>query len=165
MAHKVRNVIWALAFCGLGFAAALCTIRPSDAADPKPALIASKIVGWEEAQVSKADWGEKRRYFTGETSGSKNVLTAVAVVEPGKAVHKSHRHAEEEYLVLVDGTGTWSLAGKETAAKRGDVLYAEPWVYHGLKNTGEKPLIFLVVRYSSRGVPLPPRPDSKPDEM
>ena len=25
-----------------------------------------------------------RFYFTGETSGSKNVLTAVAVVEPGK---------------------------------------------------------------------------------
>jgi mannose-6-phosphate isomerase-like protein (cupin superfamily) len=93
------------------------------------------------------------------------VLTAVAVVEPGKAVHKSHRHAEEEYLVLVDGAGTWSLAGRQTPAKRGDVLYAEPWVYHGLKNTGDKPLIFLVVRYSSKGVPLPPRPDNKPDEM
>jgi len=89
----------------------------------------------------------------------------VAVVEPGKAVHKSHRHAEEEYLVLVEGSGTWSLAGKESPAHRGDVLFVEPWVYHGLKNTGEKPLIFLVVRYSAKGVPVPPRPDNKPDEM
>ena len=165
MANKAGKAIWALAFCALGFLAALFTMRPSNAADPKPALITSKIVGWDKARLTTADWGQMRFYFTGETAGSKSVLAAVAVVEPGKAVHKSHRHAEEEYLVLADGAGTWSLAGKETPAKRGDILYAEPWVYHGLKNTGERPLIFVVVRYSSKGVPLPPRPDNKPDEM
>ncbi len=165
MAKRLDKVIWAITLCGLGFVAALWMMHPLDAADPKPALMTSKIVGWEEAREHKADWGQMRFYFTGETAGSKNVLTAVAVVEPGKAVHKSHRHAEEEYLVLVDGSGTWSLAGKDSPAKRGDVLYVEPWVYHGLKNTGDKPLIFLVVRYSSKGVPTPPRPDNKPDEM
>jgi mannose-6-phosphate isomerase-like protein (cupin superfamily) len=151
-------------FGGAVVAAAILIHGRTDAADPKPAAIESKIVSWEEARVHKADWGEMRFYFTGETSGSKDVLTAVAVVEPGKTVHKAHRHAEEEYLVIVEGSGTWSLDGKDSPAKRGDVLYAAPWVYHGVTNTGDKPLIFLVVRYASKGVPAPPRPDTRPDE-
>jgi mannose-6-phosphate isomerase-like protein (cupin superfamily) len=165
MFRASKRLIGLLAAGFLGFAAAWCLMPFLDAAEKGPEKLTSKIVGWEEARQHQADWGQMRFYFTGETAGTKNVLTAVAVVEPGKAVHKSHRHAEEEYLVLVEGSGTWSLAGKESPAKRGDVLFVEPWVYHGLKNTSEKPLIFLVVRYTAKGVPVPPRPDNKPDEM
>ena len=132
---------------------------------PKPEPIKTAVGGWEDARAHTADWGEMRRYFTGETLGTKNVLTAVAVVQPGKTVHRAHRHAEEEYLVLAEGEGTWSVAGKQSPAKRGDILYAEPWVHHGITNTGEKPLIFVVFRYTSKGVPPPPRPDTRPDEQ
>jgi mannose-6-phosphate isomerase-like protein (cupin superfamily) len=46
-----------------------------------------------------------RRYFIGETADTKDVLTAVAIVKPGKGVHRAHRHAQEEYLILVKGSG------------------------------------------------------------
>lgn len=123
------------------------------------------MVRFDEAKAHQADWGEMRRYFTGETFGTKDVLTAVAIVQPGKAVHRAHRHAQEEYLVLVEGSGTWSLDGKEFPAKRGDILYTEPWVYHGLTNIGTEPLVFVVVRFNSKGVDIPPRPDNRPDEQ
>jgi len=165
MIRAGTRLAWPAALCGIGLLAGLAIRAPSDAADKPPAINESKIVGWDEARVHKADWGEMRFYFTGQTAGTKDVLTAVAVVEPGKAVHKAHRHAEEEYLVLVEGSGVWSLDGKETPAKRGDVLYTAPWVYHGLTNTGDRPLIFLVVRYASKGVPVPTRPDNRPDEL
>ncbi len=132
---------------------------------PKPGPLKSAIVSFEDARSNEADWGEMRRYFTGETLGTKDVLTAVAIVKPGKTVHRAHRHAEEEYLILAEGSGTWSLNGKETPAKRGDILYAEPWVYHGVTNTGSEQLIFVVVRFNSKGVKLPPRPDNRPDEQ
>ena len=164
MNRQARLVAFVLAFGAIIGGAILIHSR-SDAADPKPQILESKIVGWDEARMHKADWGEMRFYFTGETSGSKDVLTAVAVVEPGKTVHKAHRHAEEEYLAIVEGSGTWSLNGKESPAKRGDVLYAAPWVYHGVTNTGDKRLGFLVVRYNSKGIAVPPRPDNRPDEL
>ncbi len=154
-----------LRVCLLGFAATLVLAPFSGAADKAAPLLASKVVRWDEARINQADWGQMRFFFTGQTTGTRDVLTAVAVVEPGKAVHKAHRHAMEEYLALIDGSGTWSLAGKESPAKRGDILYVEPWVYHGLKNTGDKPLVFLVVRYASKGIPIPPRPDDRPDEQ
>ena len=126
---------------------------------------ASRIVSFDEAKASRHDWGEFRRYFGGQTDGTLKVLTAMATVEPGKAVHKAHRHAEEEYLILVEGEGTWSLEGKTSPAKKGDILYTAPWAYHGLVNTGSKPLVFVVVRYTPKGVAVPPRPDTRPDEM
>jgi len=153
---------------GLSLFLLLCvsTRTPStQAADAKPPTLRSGVISAEAAKLHKGDWGEIRLYFTGETSGTKDVLTAVAVVKPGKTVHRAHRHAEEEYLILTEGSGTWSLAGKEFPAKRGDVLYVEPWIYHGVRNTGTKSLVFVVVRFNSKGVKIPPRPDNRPDEL
>jgi mannose-6-phosphate isomerase-like protein (cupin superfamily) len=138
---------------------------PARAGDPPPKPLKSGVVRFDDAKAQQADWGEMRRYFTGETAGTKDVLTAVAIVKPGKAVHRAHRHAEEEYLILAEGSGTWSLDGKESPAKRGDILYAEPWVYHGLTNTGTEPVVFVVVRFNSKGIKVPPRPDNRPDEQ
>jgi mannose-6-phosphate isomerase-like protein (cupin superfamily) len=145
--------------------AVMAGVLPAQAADTPPKPLKSGIVSFDDAKAQQADWGEMRRYFTGETSGTKDVLTAVAIVKPGKSVHRAHRHAEEEYLILAEGSGTWSLDGKEFPAKRGDILYVEPWVYHGLTNTGAEQLIFVVVRFNSKGVKVPPRPDNRPDEQ
>ncbi len=147
----------------VALAAVLLIVNRTSAVDG-PAGAKSGVVRWDDARSSRAEWGEMRRYFTAETLGTKNVLTAVAVVEPGKSVHRAHRHAEEEYLVINEGSGTWQLGEKAFPARKSDILYAAPWVYHGLTNTGDKPLVFTVVRYNGKGVPVPPRPDSREDE-
>jgi len=165
MSRRARTLASFLVVCGAVMAAALVVMQPTDAADGQPDVLRSQVVTWDDAASQKADWGEMRTYFRGQTQGTKDVLTAVAVVQPGKAVHRAHRHVEEEYLVLVTGSGKWSLSGKESPAKRGDILYVEPWVYHGLTNAGDEPLVFVVVRYGSKGVKAPPKPDERPDEL
>ena len=62
---------------------------PAEAADPLPKPLKSGIVSFDDAKTDQADWGEMRRDFTGETAGTKDVLTAVAIVKPGKAVHRA----------------------------------------------------------------------------
>ena len=165
MLKRASTSVSLLALGGGLLTVVLVAMRPSDAADTKPAVLKSRVVAWDDAQATKADWGEMRFYFRGQTHGTNDVLTAVAVVEPGKAVHRAHRHAEEEYLVVAHGSGKWLLAGKEFPAKRGDILYVEPWVYHGLTNTGQQPLVFIVVRYSGKGVRIPAKPDGRPNEL
>ena len=165
MLKRTRTLVTCVALCGAAVAAALLVMHPTDAADTGPPVLKSQVVAWDDAQSHKADWGEMRTYFRGQTHGTKDVLTAVAVVQPGKSVHRSHRHAAEEYLVVTHGSGTWSLDGKESPAKLGDILYVEPWVYHGLTNTGDGPLVFLVVRYNGKGVEIPPKPDDRPNEL
>ena len=72
--------------------------------------------------------------------------------------HRPHRHAEEEILVITEGSGTWRLDGKEFPLKKGDVLYVEPWVTHGCTNTGKEPMTFFVAKWNGMGIPLPPEP-------
>lgn len=165
MFKRARTLVASLGLCGAVLVAALLMMHPSDAADTQPPMLKSKVVSFNDAQVHQADWGQMRFYFRGQTHGTKDVLTAVAVVQPGKAVHRAHRHAAEEYLVVASGSGKWSLAGKEFPAKKGDILYVEPWVYHGLTNTGDEPLVFIVVKYNPKGVDVPPQPDDRPNEL
>ena len=164
-----RTRVWTFltAVCVVAVVGTVLTMERTGAADPqpKPKLLASAVVSWDDAVSNKTDWGEMRFYFRGETRSTRDVLAAVAVVEPGKSVHPAHRHAAEEYLVVAEGTGKWSLAGKEIPAKRGDVLFVEPWVYHGVTNTGDKPLVFMVLRYNPKAMDVPPRPDGRPDEL
>jgi len=164
MSRNIRICVGSTLVVAVAIAMVAAWGRSGAAAEPGPGELKSGIIRFEETKSTAADWGMMHRYFTGKTFATKDVLVAVAVIEPGKAVHKEHRHAEEEYLAVVEGTGTWSLDGKEIPAKRGDVLYTEPWVYHGLTNTGDKPLIFFVVKYNGKGTPPPPQPDERPNE-
>jgi mannose-6-phosphate isomerase-like protein (cupin superfamily) len=119
----------------------------------------TQVVTWDEAKSHSDKWGEMRTYFTGETYGTTNLLAAIAVVKPGESVHPAHRHSEEEFLAIAEGTGVWHVNGKEFPAGKGDVLYVQPWDFHGVVNTGSEPLTFLVLRWNTKGiapVPAPP---------
>lgn len=131
------------------------------AAGPTVQRQRSRKMSWDEAKSHVAKWGEMRTYFLGNTYGTTNMFTAMAVVKPGESVHPAHRHAEEEFLVLTKGSGTWHLDGNEFPAKEGDVLYVEPWKFHGLVNTSKEPLTFFVVRWNNQGVPPPSAPSGE----
>lgn len=128
------------------------------AAQGSSTVLRSERVSWQEAKPTVADWGELRAHFEGDTHGLRDVLTAMAVLKPGQQIHPPHRHAEEEFLVVTEGSGRWHLDGRDFAAARGDAIYAAPWVMHGITNTGSTPLTFVVVKYGARGVPAPPAP-------
>ena len=61
-------------------------------------------------------------------------------------------------MILAEGTGTWHLDGKEMPARKGDVVYAARWSAHGLKNTGDKPLTYYMVKWNNKGVQSPEKP-------
>lgn len=159
--------------CAAGFALAVMVMpwaRGNETKPPAPASasapIPSKVISWDQARSNRGTWGEMRIHFAGDqTFANKAAFAAIAVVEPGKAVHLAHRHAEEEFLFITEGSGVWHLDGKDFPARKGDVLFVEPWVFHGLKNTGDKPLTFAVVKYEPKGVTAPPRPDDRKDEI
>jgi quercetin dioxygenase-like cupin family protein len=86
------------------------------------------------------------------------MVVLAVTLKPGQAPHPSHRHAEEEFMILAEGTGTWHLDGKEMPARKGDVVYAAPWIMHGLKNTSDAPLTYYMVKWNNKGVRAPEKP-------
>jgi quercetin dioxygenase-like cupin family protein len=126
----------------------------------------SAILSQSDVTASKADWGTFFPYFTEDTHVLKPVLVGVAKIDAGQEIHPPHRHADEEYLMVTKGRGTWYLNGKETPAKEGDILFARAWEYHGVKAAADSPLEFVVFKYSGKSVNVPTDPDpTLPEEL
>src|SRR5687767_1848171 len=66
-----------------------------------------------DAVPTRGTWGEWHRYFRGDTHGTKDMVVLAVTLRPGQAPHPPHRHAEEEFMILAEGTGTWAVGGKE----------------------------------------------------
>jgi len=143
-------------------AAQLAAQKARAAALPAPADVDSCIVSFAKAEVAeKGAFGEFRKFLGGETRSLKDLLAGACVLEPGQQIHPAHVHAEEEFLYVAKGEGTWNLNGKESAAHEGDLLYVKPWDLHGLVNTGKKKLTFLVIKWNGRQLPTPETPPAK----
>lgn len=123
--------------------------------------IPSSVMSEEEALKEEFEWGTFYTYHQGETYGTQDVLTGVAVIKSGWEIHPPHTHAEEEYMIVTEGQGVWHLNGEEFEAGKGDMLYAAPWDIHGVKNTGDGPLTFWVWKWNNKGVDLPAEPDEE----
>lgn len=147
-----------VAVVGLTLALAGCSVAGTSATPQPRALQPSAILAERDAKREDFDWGTLYTYYTTETHGTRDVLAAVAVIEPGREIHPPHRHAEEEYLMVVEGRGTWHLNGRERPAQAGDMQYAAPWDVHGISNTGTAPLRFVVWKWNGRGVAPMPEP-------
>jgi mannose-6-phosphate isomerase-like protein (cupin superfamily) len=118
-------------------------------AQGKP-VVSGIVSAGQTVVAASGDWGEFRRHYGGPTSGTADTLVGYADLKPGTENHPPHQHVEEEFLYLQEGSGTWTLGDKTYPAKAGDVLYSEPNVLHGLKNTSSQPLRFFVVKWRAR---------------
>ncbi len=140
----------------IGFALLFGVLTGAIFANLQSGMAKTGVVTFENANKDSAEWGDFHTYFSGETFGTKDVLTGVAVIKPGQEIHPPHRHAEEEYLMVTEGEGEWHVNGKDFKATKGDMLYAAPWDIHGIKNTGDKPLTFVVWKWNNKGKTAPP---------
>jgi mannose-6-phosphate isomerase-like protein (cupin superfamily) len=127
--------------------------------------IESRIISMADINKDDAPWGTFYPHFAGTTYGTNPVLAGVANINVGDQIHPPHRHADEEFLMVTKGTGTWYLNGETFPAKEGDMLYAKPWDYHGVKAAPDSALQFVVFKWSNKGLsPTDPDP-SLPEEL
>jgi len=127
---------------------------------------ASTVLAQADVTEDKAPWGSFFPYYTDDTHVLKPTLVGVAKIDAGQQIHHPHRHADEEYMMIIKGHGTWHLNGKESPAKEGDILFARAWDYHGVKAAENSPLEFVVFKYSGRLINAPADPEPNlPEEL
>ena len=81
-------------------------------------------------------------HYNGPTDQLTGLCAGMAVLDPGASPHPPHRHPEEEFLIIADGTGEIECAGRVTQVGPGDIMYCAGDVLHGITNTGPVPLTF-----------------------
>lgn len=66
------------------------------------------------------------------------------ILHPGDSIGIHGHSVDEEYYYILSGEGTMTLDGKELRVGPGDLTGVFPGGSHGLRNTGEEQLHFIV---------------------
>ncbi len=97
-----------------------------------PARVESTKVGYQY-------WFADRNFIDGRT-------LKMSVVKPHEATHTPHRHAEDEFFFVLDGTAEFFLNGTTKVAGAYTSFYCPSNSLHGIRNAGETTLKYLVIK-------------------
>jgi len=113
----------------------------------KGALFQSSIVKAESLRPEGDAPGAKAYVnFKGPTEQFAAFASGFVTLEPGAQPHPPHRHIEEEIMIVGEGTGEFSINGVATQVMRGDMVFAESNVLHGVRNTGQTQMMFYIIK-------------------
>lgn len=70
----------------------------------------------------------------------------MSVVEPKSATHPPHKHVEDEFFFVLEGTAEFYLNGETKTAGPYASFYCPPNSEHGIRNTGDTVLKYLVIK-------------------
>jgi len=70
----------------------------------------------------------------------------MSVVAPHSATHPPHRHSEDEFFFVLEGTAEFYLDGKTKVAGPYTSFYCPSNVMHGIRNVGDTELKYLVIK-------------------
>jgi mannose-6-phosphate isomerase-like protein (cupin superfamily) len=107
----------------------------------------SQLYAWEATAAKPTKVGFTRPFFKMPT-GTLDLLSChVTTLNPGEAPHAPHRHPEEEMIILREGTLEALHNGQTERMSTGSVLLLAPNDLHGVRNVGDTPATYYVLKW------------------
>jgi XRE family transcriptional regulator, regulator of sulfur utilization len=128
----------------LSMAATCCAFAFADA---QPGILGFTVYDWNSIPVQKTEVGESRQFFRAPTATLDQLEVHATTLNPGLASHPPHRHANEEIIIVDQGTlavfgnGVWKTVGP------GSVIFNASNSLHGVKNAGTTPATYHVISF------------------
>lgn len=114
-------------------------------------LVKSTVYAWDSLDAVKEPGRERRQILNGSTRDFAPLSIHASTLEPGKAPHPPHSHADEEELVIVTkGKLKVTINGQSKVIGQGSIALALPGDEHGFENGGETLVTYYVLRYKSK---------------
>jgi len=117
------------------------------AADQSPAILGWSVFDWNSIPVKKTAFGETRQIVRQPTATLDELEIHVTTLDPGQRPHAPHRHANEEVLIVDQGTIEAFGDGKWTPVGPGSVVFNAANSLHGIRNTGSVPATYHVISF------------------
>ncbi len=128
----------ALLLPALGFRASAQTVT-------KPGVLPSKLYHADQIPYTGDDRKKGRRFMLGTTHTGFNVEVHETILGPGEVSHPPHQHANEEIIVILEGTIESFVEGKTDRAGAGSISYFATNEMHNFKNVGAGPCRYVVI--------------------
>jgi len=92
-----------------------------------------------KTKVGYQYWFADKQFVDGRT-------LKMSVVAPHSATHAPHRHAEDEFFFVLEGTAEFILNGDSAQVEPYASFYCPPQSLHGTRNVGDTELKYLVIK-------------------
>ncbi len=120
-------------------------------AEATAAKLKDGVVGLAQMQSFVEGGTEVYVHYNGPTDQLNAICTGMAVLQPGASPHPPHRHAEEEILIIAEGSGEIECDGVFTQVAAGAIMYCAGNTLHGITNTGDAPMTFYWSKWLAKG--------------
>jgi mannose-6-phosphate isomerase-like protein (cupin superfamily) len=118
-----------------------------------PGAAASKLpdgtMDEKGAKLTRESFGDLRIYYDGPTEQLKSMTSGSLRLNPGMEPHPPHKHPEEEFMLITEGSGEMKVNGKLTKVGPGMMMYCGANKLHGITNTGKSPLLFYFWKWKA----------------
>jgi hypothetical protein len=117
---------------------------------PKPAM-PSSAWDWNSLKVVSQPYGARRDVFLSPTPMLDRLDCHITTLNPGQSPHPPKPHDGEELIIIKEGTIEALQDGKTNRVGAGSLLFELPNEVQGMRNVGDTPATYFVVRWFAPG--------------
>jgi mannose-6-phosphate isomerase-like protein (cupin superfamily) len=131
-------------------AAALAAATTWAAQSGGGAALPSSAFEWTKLKAEATAVGERRAVFDAPSATLARIECHVTTINAGQAPHPPHKHIEEELIIVKEGALQSMQNGATTVLGPGSVVFEASNDLHGLRNAGEGPASYYVIKFWPR---------------
>lgn len=135
----------------VGVVAAGLTLGVVSLAQTRKPLMRSSVFEWSGIEVKQTKTGASRDFFKSPTATLDQLESHVTTLNVGEAPHPPHQHPEEELIIVKEGTIEAMQNGATKRAGPGSMIFEASNELHGLRNVGQTPATYYVIKWFSPG--------------
>jgi len=119
---------------------------------PAPPL-GTTVFDWTQLAVKKTAKGERRDITDRRTATFQNFESHVTTLRAGEEAHPAHTHADEEIVIVKEGTMEVRYQGRTQRAPAGSMIFFASNDPHGMRNMGDTTASYYVIRIITADTP------------
>ncbi len=133
----------------IALVAATGTLAAAELVRSQDPVQRSSVFDWNAIRSEPTETAARRRFFKSRTTTLEQLGIHVTTVNPGDASHASHRHPDEELILVKEGTVEQVVNGLTYRLGPGSVTFIAPNDEHGIRNAGDTAASYYIIRWTS----------------
>jgi quercetin dioxygenase-like cupin family protein len=119
---------------------------------PTTDIMGSSIFDWNALPVQKTKVGESRKVCQAPTATLDELECHITTLNPGETPHPPHKHPDEEIVIVKEGTVESLVNGVTRRVGPGSVIFQASNQMHSIRNVGDGPATYHVIKWNSPGM-------------
>ncbi len=115
-------------------------------------IMGSSIFDWKDIKETPSKVGSTRKFFQAPTATLDELECHVTTLNPGETPHPPHKHADEEIIIIKEGTVEALVNGQMKQVGPGSVIFQAANQLHSIRNVGKTPATYHVFKWNSPGM-------------